>query len=132
MIVKVTEAVPPALVADRPTLNVSAVVGVPEITPVEELRLNPSPGRPRRRVARRGVAGRDLVGESFANLSGGRRGAADDRLGRTMVKVSEAVPVPPAFVALRPTVNVPAVVGVPEMTPVEELTLRPPGRGVAA
>jgi hypothetical protein len=41
-----------------------------------------------------------------------------------------AGPVPPAFVALRSVLNVPAVVGVPDNTPAA-LSKMPPGRGVA-
>ena len=45
--------------------------------------------------------------------------------------VSVAVPVPPEFVALIVTVNVPVAVGVPEITPVDVFTLSPTGKGVA-
>ena len=48
-----------------------------------------------------------------------------------MVKVSVALPVPPALVALIVTLNVPAVVGVPEINPVLVFTLRPAGNPVA-
>ena len=48
-----------------------------------------------------------------------------------MVKVSVALPVPPALVALIVTVYVPAVVGVPEINPVLVFTLRPAGNPVA-
>ena len=48
-----------------------------------------------------------------------------------MVKVSVALPVPPALVALIVTVYVPAVVGVPEITPVVVFTVNPPGSPVA-
>jgi len=48
-----------------------------------------------------------------------------------MVKVKVALPVPPALVALMVTVYVPAVVGVPEITPVLVFTDRPAGRLVA-
>ena len=41
------------------------------------------------------------------------------------------LPVPPAFVALMVTLGLPAAVGVPEMTPVEVLTVRPAGKFVA-
>lgn len=43
-----------------------------------------------------------------------------------------AFPVPAEFVAERATFDVPAAVGVPEMTPVEVFTLSPAGRPVAA
>jgi hypothetical protein len=46
-----------------------------------------------------------------------------------IVKVAEPVPVP--FVALIVTLLVPAAEGVPEITPVLVLTLRPAGRPVA-
>ena len=45
-----------------------------------------------------------------------------------MVKLSEAVPVPPALVAPRVTVLEPALVGVPVMAPVVVLRLNPAGR----
>ena len=48
-----------------------------------------------------------------------------------MVKVRLAVPVPLLLLALNPTVDVPAAVGVPEIRPVAELTERPLGRLVA-
>ena len=47
------------------------------------------------------------------------------------VKESVAVPVPPAFVAPMVTEDVPAAVGVPEITPVDVFTERPAGRPVA-
>ena len=48
-----------------------------------------------------------------------------------IVKVSVWLPVPPALVALIVTVYVPAVVGVPEITPMLVLIDRPAGRLVA-
>ena len=48
-----------------------------------------------------------------------------------IVKVSVALPVPPALVALIVTLYVPAVVGVPEITPVLVFTLKPVGRPAA-
>jgi len=48
-----------------------------------------------------------------------------------MVKVSVALPVPPALVALIVTLNVPAVVGVPEINPVLVSTVKPAGSPVA-
>jgi hypothetical protein len=51
--------------------------------------------------------------------------------GLLIVKVSVALPVPPALVALIVTVYVPAVVGVPEIKPVEVLTDSPDGRPMA-
>ena len=49
----------------------------------------------------------------------------------TTVKVSVALPVPPALVALIVTVYVPAIVGVPEIKPVLVFTLKPGGKPVA-
>jgi hypothetical protein len=43
------------------------------------------------------------------------------------VNVSVAEPVPPAFVALIVTLEVPATVGVPEIKPVDALTDNPAG-----
>ena len=54
-------------------------------------------------------------------------GAATDT-----VSVRVAVPVPPLLVALKETVEFPAVVGVPEMRPVVALTERPAGKPDAA
>jgi len=51
--------------------------------------------------------------------------------GLLIVKVSVALPVPPALVALIVTLYVPAVVGVPEITPVVVFTVNPPGSPVA-
>ena len=51
--------------------------------------------------------------------------------GGLMVKVSVALPVPPALVALIVTLYVPAVVGVPEINPVLVFTLRPAGNPTA-
>ena len=48
-----------------------------------------------------------------------------------MVMTREAVPVPPALLALIPMVVVPVAVGVPVMAPVLVLTLRPVGNPVA-
>ncbi len=48
-----------------------------------------------------------------------------------IVKVSAAVPVPVEFVAPKVMLEVPAVVGVPEMTPVDVLMESPDGRPVA-
>ena len=48
-----------------------------------------------------------------------------------MVKVNVAVPVPAALVALNATLDVPAAVGVPAMTPVVVLTESPAGNPVA-
>ena len=42
--------------------------------------------------------------------------------------MSNFVPVPPAFVALSVTVEIPAACGIPEITPVMVLTDRPAGR----
>src|SRR5207302_9675378 len=48
-----------------------------------------------------------------------------------IVTASVWVPVPPALVALRVTVEAPAVVGVPEMSPVVALSAKPAGNPVA-
>jgi hypothetical protein len=48
-----------------------------------------------------------------------------------MVNESGCVPVPLLFVALRVMVYVPALVGVPEIKPLDVLTLRPGGKGAA-
>ena len=48
-------------------------------------------------------------------------------LGGLIVNVKVALPVPPALVALMVTLYVPAVVGVPEITPVLVFTDSPAG-----
>jgi hypothetical protein len=48
-----------------------------------------------------------------------------------IVRVNEAFPVPPAFVALSVTVAVTTVVGVPEISPVPVFTDSPAGNPVA-
>jgi hypothetical protein len=48
-----------------------------------------------------------------------------------IVKVKVALPVPPLLVALSVTADVPADVGVPEITPVPVLTDKPAGKLVA-
>ena len=51
--------------------------------------------------------------------------------GGLMVRDSVAVPVPPALVALKATLEAPAAAGVPEIRPVTVLTDRMAGRPVA-
>jgi len=48
-----------------------------------------------------------------------------------IVNVNVAVPVPPVLVARMVTLDVPAAVGVPEMSPVPVFTERPAGSPVA-
>ncbi len=48
-----------------------------------------------------------------------------------IVIVNVFVPAPPAFVALSVTLEVPVVVGVPLITPVDVFTLKPAGKPVA-
>jgi hypothetical protein len=57
--------------------------------------------------------------------------AIDDSVGGATVSVSVALPVPPLLVALTVTVEVPALVGVPEMKPVPLLTDSPAGNPAA-
>lgn len=52
-------------------------------------------------------------------------------MGGLIVKVNVAVPKPVTLIALIVTEEVAAVVGVPEITPVLVLTLRPAGNPVA-
>ena len=51
--------------------------------------------------------------------------------GLLIVRVSVALPVPPALVALMVTLYVPPVVGVPEIAPVAVFTVKPAGSAVA-
>ena len=59
------------------------------------------------------------------------RGLVMTGAGGLIVKVSVALPVPPALVALIVTVYVPAVVGVPEIRPVVVFTVKPARNPVA-
>jgi len=52
--------------------------------------------------------------------------------GLPIVNVSGPVPVPLALVALRVTLNTPTTVGAPEIKPVDVLTVKPAGNGVAS
>jgi len=58
-------------------------------------------------------------------MTGAGMGAA------AMVNVRLALPVPPLLVALSVTVDVPAAVGVPEISPVPLFTDKPAGNPVA-
>ena len=51
--------------------------------------------------------------------------------GLTTVRVSVALPVPPALVALRVTWYMPAIVGLPVIFPVSVFIAKPPGNPVA-
>ena len=55
----------------------------------------------------------------------------DAEIAAEIVRVSVALPVPPLLVALSVTVEVPAVVGVPEINPLVPFTERPAGNPVA-
>jgi len=59
------------------------------------------------------------------------RGLVITGVGGLIVKVSVALPVPPALVALMVTLYVPGVVGVPEISPVVVFTVKPAGSPVA-
>src|SRR2546425_1154182 len=104
----------PALVALRVTVEAPAVVGGPEMRPVVALSATPA-GNP---VAPKllGLLVPALVMTGVAGV---------------IVTASVWVPVPPALVALRVTVEAPAVAGVPEMRPVVALSARPAGNPVA-
>lgn len=64
------------------------------------------------------------------------KGGTKTPVGKLMVNISVSVAVPlqgslAAFVALMVTGNTPVAVGVPEITPVVVLTVKPPGKSVA-
>jgi hypothetical protein len=65
-----------------------------------------------------------------AMLVGVRVALAPDAAG-LMVNARVALPVPPALVALRVTVDVPEALGVPEIKPEVALTVKPAGKPVA-
>jgi hypothetical protein len=122
--------VPVAFVALRVTVDVPATAGVPEIAPLVVLTLKPE-GRP--------VAPK-LVGEFVAVIW--YENAAPtvalavatlviEGAAITTLNVSVALPAPVAFVALSVTVDVPVAVGVPEISPLLVLTLKPAGNPAA-
>jgi hypothetical protein len=129
--VSVAVPVPTLLVALSDTVDVPAVpVGVPEITPVLVLTDKPAgnPVAPKPLGVLVAVIWYEnaLPSDPLALLALVITGRP------VMVSVRVAVPVPALLVALNDTVDVPpAPVGVPEMTPVEVLTVRPAGNPVA-
>jgi hypothetical protein len=128
--VRVAVPVPPLLVALRLTVDVPAAVGDPEISPVVLANVKPV-GKP---------MALKLVGAFVAAIWYEKAvpvvplavvallitGSA-----RLTVSVRVALPAPPALVALRDTVEVPAAVGVPEINPVVLFSVRPAGSPVA-
>ena len=127
---RVAVPVPLVLVAVMVTAVEPRLVGVPLITPVVVFRLKPA-GNP---VAPKlvGVLVAVIVYENdtsitpLAPVALVMTGSADP-----MVRLSDAVPLPALFVAVSVTVEVPAVVGVPLMTPVAVFTLKPAGSPLA-
>ena len=126
-------------VAVTVTVDVLAVVGVPVISPEGA---DGQPGRqPGRGVGQRlpggRVAGLHLQADRGAHGRGlaagvGHRHRVAGLRGST-VQLNDAEPdAPVVSVAVTVTVEVPAVVGVPEISPVEELTDSPAGSPVAA
>jgi uncharacterized protein YhfF len=119
--------VPLALVAPMVTLDVPAAVGVPLITPVVALMESPA-GRP---------GAEKLVGQLFAAIVywNDEPTAADSLVALVMTgtawtltaMASLAVPVPLALVAPMVTLDVPAAVGVPLITPVDVFMESPAG-----
>ena len=77
------------------------------------------------------MAGGDLIAKRLAHCPAAVVALVMTGAAGTIVRLREAVPVPPAFVADRLTVNVPAAVGVPEIRPVVVLTLNPAGKLLA-
>ena len=123
-----------ASVAVTVTLLVPAVVGVPEIAPVDELMLTPA-GRPvadHVTVPLAPEAVNDtLTGEPTFTATAELDGVIVNDTGDTvMVTVAVAV-LPAASFAVTVTLDVPTAVGVPEIAPVDELMLTPAGRPVA-
>jgi hypothetical protein len=118
--------VPPAFVALSVRLKDPVVLGIPEITPFVGLTLNPAGNPPAPKLVGELEATMayeklepDVPVEDVAlEITGG---------GGLTMRMSVAVPVPPALVAPRPMFEAPGPVGVPEMTPVDELNVRPAG-----
>src|SRR2546422_3159438 len=123
--------VPPALVALRVTVEAPAVVGVPEMRPVVALSARPAGNPVAPKLVGLLVA---VIGELNATPTWPVAVPALVMTGvaGVIVTVSVWVPVPPALVALRATVEAPALVGVPAMSPLVALSARPAGNPVAS
>src|SRR5437899_6888034 len=118
------------LVALRVTVEAPALVGVPVMSPVVALSARPAGN----------LVALTLVGLCVALIRWVNASAiwpvavpALVMTGVAGVIVTASVwgPVPPALVALRVTVEAPALVGVPVMSPVVSLSARPAGNPVA-
>ena len=126
---------PAESVATKVTLLVPDIVGVPEMVPVEELRVRPA-GRPvADHVAIVAIGEESVAAAPRVTAAPETEDCAPGSVTETTlvtVQAKEAWPVEPdESVATRVTLEVPAAVGVPEMVPVEELRVRPAGRPVA-
>ena len=119
---------PAEFVALTVKLDVPAVVGVPVIAPVVPFKFKPVGRLP---LAIAHVIGVVPVALSvwlyalFAVPSGSEAVVIVGGAATTMLR--ELVPFPAEFVALTENVNVPIVVGVPEITPVVSFKIRPAG-----
>ena len=112
------------------TVNVPAAVGVPEMMPVEESMANPA-GSPEADQTY-GVVPPVAVGfaEVYAtptSPSGIDTGHVTTSAGFTVIAYAFVAVAVMASVMVRDTLNVPAVVGEPEIAPVDELIVRPGG-----
>jgi len=106
-------------------------VGVPEIMPVEELRLNPS-GRVPVFMVYVGVNPAETVGAAVVPAELTEKVlAAKEIVGLVTVREKEENPVPDPLVALIITVKSPVWVGVPEIIPVPAAHDMPWGNPIA-
>ena len=123
-------SLPLALVAVTVKVNVPATVGVPEITPVVALRVNPSGKSPEETSQVIGavpVAARVVLydtpvaplGKVVVVITGGAASISIESIASSY---------PPPLVARMVKVNVPTVVGFPEMTPLFRLIVNPSGK----
>jgi hypothetical protein len=132
--VSVSVSLPVEFVAVREGEDAPAVVGVPVMAPVEALMESPA-GSP---VADQlvmvpvaeGVKENACPTVPLADCPGEMTGGG--WIAEVIVKASDCVSLPAEFVAVRDGEDEPAVVGVPEIKPVEALIANPAGRLLAA
>ena len=119
---------PAEFVALTVKLYAFAVVGVPVIAPVVAFKLKPAGNAPLATAHVIGVVPVALSVWLYALFTVPSGSVAVVIVGgAVMTMLRELVPFPAEFVALTENVNVPIVVGVPDITPVDAFKLRPAG-----
>jgi hypothetical protein len=124
-------SLPASFVALTVNVEVPAAVGVPEITPVSVFSVNPSGSVPLSRLHVIGVSPDAMIVWLYAASTVPPGNAAVVIVGDTgaglIVMLNCCVSFPAPFVALTVNVEIPAAVGVPEITPVSAFSVSPSG-----